>query len=301
MLTAQFNEIQSRRLGTPEFDKNGQFIVRVANVIALLLQLVSAGLLLGFYLNGNIDYQFPMKQEYLEFTETESGNFFVLQKETSAGKSSPAVALIVMCLITALFSHGLTLIPPVFKVYYRLAVRGLNLFNWLEYSVTASIMMYVLLLLNGVSDFVLLIAVCTLIGYCQLLGGLVPELMVYYGVGKTPGVPRWAYIWVPYIITFTMILVPWIVFFVYYGVAIQNRPPGAEGPPWWLNVAFASTFFTFNLFGLWFFVQRYVERSEKPAFLYKRPYAFILGYVVLSMMAKLPLTWFIAGGIFSRE
>lgn len=283
------------------YDKKRKWL-QVANLIAGLAQIISSILIFVFFGLGNLNYGVQVVQPYLKFIEQEGDAPPLIERnEKSLFIIKPAIALGIMCFITAM--HHFILVIPVFsRVSWWFGTQfttAMHVFNWFEYSITASIMMFVLLLLVGENNFVTLLALSAFIGLTQLLGGYLPEA-VMSGLGDSEKIPVYNFvIWVPFFLTFLMILVPWIAFFSYYFTSITEVD---TTPPWWLTVSFVVTFVVFNLFGLWFALQRLAESKKWPKFLAKRSrrWVFMMGYIVLSLTAKQALTWFIVGGIFAR-
>ena len=264
-------------------------LVYLTNAVAFVGQLGTAIALLVLVLTDKLALRVPLVQESQKFLEDGT----ILPLSFSIGALNPTWLLIAMCLITAL-NHGVILVPPMFRIYYRLGLRGFHPFSWIEYSLTSSLMLLVLLLLSGISQLALAIAVASMIGFVNLLGGLVPQAFDYY---TERAHPAWFVIWLPFSFATLLSLVPWAVILPYFWVGVANSEAAV---PIWLWFSFIGTFFNFNAFGFVFAGQYIAERSRWKI-LRRNPSVWMLSYASLSLFSKLYLTWFFASGILVRS
>jgi hypothetical protein len=263
----------------------GQTIVYVANAVALVAQFGSAIALAVLALVGTLSLRLPLTQSYLRYDPDGA----TAAETLDAGALNPTWLLVAMCVLTGL-NHGLVLIPPVFRVYFRLGEAGFNVFSWVEYTFTSSLMALVLLLLTGVSELSTAIPLASLLGFTNLLGGLLPEMLDYLTARR---LPKWIVFWLPAGITGALSLLPWVTIVAYF-VASALRSDVAV--PLWLWFSFAGTFFNFNAFAFVF-----VAQHLDLAFARRYRWIWMLNYTLLSLFSKLYLTWFFAGGILSRS
>src|SRR3954462_5289741 len=61
-------------------------------------------------------------------------------------------------LLLAALDHGLVALPPFRARYERALAAGVNPFRWLEYSLSASLMVVLIAMLTGIADYVALLA-----------------------------------------------------------------------------------------------------------------------------------------------
>jgi Heliorhodopsin len=59
-------------------------------------------------------------------------------------------------LLLAALDHGLVALPPFRARYERCLAAGVNPFRWLEYSLSASLMVVLIAMLTGIADYVAL-------------------------------------------------------------------------------------------------------------------------------------------------
>ncbi len=160
--------------------------------------------------------------------------------------------------------------PGVFEWYVRNLQRQRNYGRWIEYAVSASIMIVLIAMITGVSDIAALLAIFGL-NACMILFGL---LMEKY---EAPGIPNWLSFWFG---SFAGII-PWIV------VVIYVWSPGLEGanPPGFVYGIIVSLFVLFNVFAVNMWLQ---YRQIGPW----RDYVFgEKAYILLSLTAKALLAW----------
>jgi len=178
----------------------------------------------------------------------------------------PGVAAFVLISAAA---HAVLVLPGVFDWYRRNLERGRNDARWIEYSVSASIMIVLIAMLTGISD------VAALIG---LFG--VNASMIFFGLiqehAGRPGAGSLLPFWLGCIVG----AVPWIA------IAIYVVSPGtAANPPGFVYGIFVSLFTFFNVFALNMWLQ---YRRIGPW----RDYLFGESvYVLLSLTAKSALAW----------
>jgi hypothetical protein len=153
-------------------------------------------------------------------------------------------------------------------VYERDLRRGINRFRWVEYSLSATLMVILITFYSGITGIDAIIAIA------MILFGWIQELMNPPGRDKTTMLPFW----------FGTLagLAPW--------VAIVVNVVGAEMVPGLVYGIVVAQFVFFFSFGLNQWLQyRGVGRWADYAFGEK-------GYLVLSLVAKSVLAWQILGG-----
>lgn len=175
-------------------------------------------------------------------------------------------------LLLAAVDHGLTG-TVLRRRYDRGLQRGINRFRWVEYSVSATVMIILIAFYNGITDVAALVAIIGA-NVAMILFGWVQELMNPPGRDKTTMLPFW----------FGTVagLAPW--------VAIVANTVGADTVPGFVYGIVVSLFVFFMSFGLNQWLQ---YRQVGPW----RSYAFgEKAYLVLSLVAKSALAWQIFGG-----
>jgi hypothetical protein len=177
-------------------------------------------------------------------------------------------------LLLAAIDHLLMAAPGVFDWYARNLRRGRNYARWIEYAVSASLMVVLIAMLTGISDVAALGALFG-VNAAMILFGL---LMEHY---ERPGNPGW----LPYFFGCIAGAVPWLM------IGIYIWSPGNDAtPPNFVYAIFVSLFIFFNSFAVNMVLQ-YKRTGPWRAYLFGEG-----AYIVLSLAAKSALAWQVFGG-----
>lgn len=174
--------------------------------------------------------------------------------------------LVALFLLLAAVDHLLMATPPVRGWYERELGRGRNVARWIEYSVSASLMVLLIAMLTGISDVAALLAIAG-VNASMILFGLLMERQPADGTAD----------WTPYWFGCFAGAVPWIAIGVYL--------VGGDGTPGFVYRIFVSLLVLFNSFAVTMALQyRRVGRWRDPLFTER-------SYIVLSLAAKSALAW----------
>jgi hypothetical protein len=155
-----------------------------------------------------------------------------------------------------------------------------NPLRWIEYSITASLMTWVILQLSGVTNVFLLIVCGPVANILLQAQGFLQEKLR----GKT---------WLPTMLGWLIFAIQWTVILSYFFTAISSeRPENVQQVPWFVYSIIIGLLFLFAAFGL----VQLTHLTKWPAFM-KSAYAQDIAYLVLSLTAKLFLTWNLLIGI----
>lgn len=163
------------------------------------------------------------------------------------------------------------------KKYEEQIQKGMNLFRWMEYSITSSLMIVVIAMLCGVYDLASLIMIFAL-NACMILFGWVME--VHNQTTKKTN-------WTSFIFGCFAGVVPWVVLGIYFFNAIGSN---AEAVPTFVYAIFWSLLVSFNIFAINMVLQ-YKKVGKWKDYIYGE-YA----YITLSLVAKALLAWQVWGG-----
>ena len=122
----------------------------------------------------------------------------------------------IACAVFLLFAavdHLVTIVPPVFHLYVDNVGKGTNPFRWIEYSVSASIMIVLISLLTGITELTALINMFGANSAMILFGLLMEQVNVGY---LNPTAPR-RVSWWPFIFGCIAGVFPWIAISVQLG------------------------------------------------------------------------------------
>jgi len=164
------------------------------------------------------------------------------------------------------------LVSTVFNSRYNEDLsKGINPFRWAEYSVSSSIMMVIIAMLVGISDFGTLLLIFS-INATMILFGYLMELINQF-TQKT--------IWSPFYFGTFAGIVPWIVVFL---VILRSNPPDFVV---WIFISIAIFF---NMFAINMVLQ-YKKVGKWKDYLYGEKV-----YIILSLVSKTLLVWQVFAG-----
>ncbi len=166
------------------------------------------------------------------------------------------------------------------KAYFGKYIEGLkksqNMFRWVEYSLSSSVMIFVISQLNGISDYAALLAIFG-VNVSMILFGLLQEKYTKPGDGQ----------WLPFIFGCIAGIIPWIIFTVQ--LLSPNSPSDVPVPGFVYGIV-VSLFVLFNIFA-WVQYKQYRAKGKWVNYLRGEK-----AYIVLSLVAKSALAWQIFAG-----
>ena len=174
------------------------------------------------------------------------------------------------------FFHFFVSSPPIFPKYAEGLGRHINKYRWIEYSLSSSIMIVVILQLNGTADYVALLGIFG-VNVCMILFGWLQERYTTPGDGDM--LPFW----------FGSIAgaIPWIAIALNI---ISPKGPAEVTVPGFVYGIVISLFVLFNCFAIvqW---KQYQAKGKWANYLYGER-----RYIVLSFVAKSLLAWQVFAG-----
>lgn len=200
----------------------------------------------------------------------------------------PFAIAIALFLFLAAGDHLLMTVPRVRQWYEANLLRSINIARWVEYSVSASIMILLIALLNGINDLYALIALFG-VNASMILFGL---LMEKVNIGRDRDDVSWWPFWFGCIAG----IVPWIAIVIGLITAatdttvVNGVRVNPDGVPGFVYGIVISLFLLFNCFALNQWLQ-YRGRGRFADYLYGEKV-----YLVLSLVAKSALAWQIFAG-----
>ena len=178
----------------------------------------------------------------------------------------PAVATF---LFISAIAHLTLVLPGVFGWYVRNLERQRNDARWIEYSLSASLMIVLIAMLTGIGDIAALIALFG-VNAAMIFFGLVQEHYARPSSGQL----------LPFWLGCIVGAVPWIAIGVYF-----VSPGTAASPPGFVYGIFVSLFVFFNVFALNMWLQ-YRRVGRWRSYLFGESV-----YILLSLTAKSALAW----------
>ena len=175
-------------------------------------------------------------------------------------------------LLLAALDHALVATPGVHRWYERCLDRGVNYARWIEYSVSASIMIVLIGLFVGIRDLAAVVAIFAA-NTAMILFGLLMERQ------QRPGRADWSAFWFGSLIG----LVPWALIAVYLA-----QPSTVPGFVYAISILQFVLFFSFAVN----MSLQYAQIGWWRDYLHGE-----IGYIVLSLTAKSLLAWLIFANV----
>ena len=247
--------------------ENSLLRLRKLNIIAGFLHLVSFVAILAL----SNDASLPVNAIYLTDAPG-TGNF------------SPPINLlnlnigymVAAFMALSAFFHFFVASPKMFSKYTDGLAHHINKYRWIEYSLSSSIMIIVILQLNGTADYIALLAIFG-VNVCMILFGWLQERYTTPGDGDM--LPFW----------FGCIAgsIPWIATVI--NIVSPNGPANASTPVFVYGIVI-SLFLLFNSFAIvqW---KQYKANGKWADYLYGER-----RYIILSFIAKSLLAWQVFAG-----
>ena len=246
--------------------------LRTFNVVVGII-LLAEGILMFFLSNK---FALPITTEYLG---NGLGRAFPIPVHRVVGtvRLGPLVALFLLLSGVALL---LMAAPGINNWYKRHLLQGVNPGRWIEYSITASLMIVVIAMLTGIYDLVTLILLFFM-NATMILFGWMMELH-----NQTTAKTNWTSFYFGCLAG----AVPWVIIFLYFiSAAVGGNIPG------FVYGIMVSLFILFNIFAV-NMVLRYKKVGPWKDYMFAER-----AYVMLSLVAKSLLAWQVFAGTLARK
>jgi hypothetical protein len=239
------------------------------NLYAGVLHLITGILML--FLGLTLEWSQDVYTIYLNFEIIPVEPFFIVEPTPTVvfTLSYIGVLLASFPLMSAL-AHFLIAYPLNDKYIANLK-KGMNPYRWYEYSVSSSVMIFLITFLLGIWDLWSLVMIVVLNAMMIMFGYLMEVLNQYTEKTK----------WSPFVLGCISGFTPWLVLFGYFTAAISMAE---TQPPTFVYIIIFMYFFLFNIFAF---------RKWKDYLYGERM------YIVLSLLAKTLLAWIVFAGIFA--
>lgn len=243
------------------------------NLFMGLLHLIQGSIILVLSLQVEV---------FRDFKPTIYGRFFEVYEGGLYGPGTQelfelpfGILVAVFLLLSALF-HFLIALP--LKEKYLIGIeKGINEYRWYEYAISSSIMIVLLSAMFGLLTIEAIILIFVLNAVMNLFG-LLMEKMNPIGRTKTD--------WTPHFFGWIAGIAPWLMIVIY-----MLNSGDLSKLPWFVIPGLIFYFVVFNLFALNQILQ-YQKIGKWADYVYGEKM-----YVVLSLVGKSALAWFIFIGI----
>jgi len=242
--------------------------LRRFNIIMGFFHLIQGGLML--FLSSN--FSLPVTSSFQVF-DTTLNKLVPLHDTLVNLQIGPMVAAFLFLSAIAHFSVSTS---AGYRWYVENISKGINRARWIEYSLSASLMIVIIAMLVGITDIASLILVFS-INAAMILFGWLMEL---YNQN------RQKISWTPYWFGVFAGAIPWVAIAVYL-IGSGNE---AGGPPGFVYAIFFTIFLFFNAFAVNIVLQ-YKKIGKWKDYLYGER-----AYIILSLVAKSALAWQVFAG-----
>ena len=266
---------------------------KVVNAIAAIFHLVQAIVLIFVVTTQSLDRSVPLQEQYTnwipESKQDKNANYTIqlddmaLDLATVPTKSDFSIGwgVIVFFLLSGVFQC-----VNWFRKEYD--EEKTNPLRFIEYSISASIMLVLIALVNGIFDQSIIVLLAVSCAACQLCGLVSEQLLHLYKVHKNDtdlSNHLKVLAWVAHITGWLLILTAYAIIFRYYD--ISNRNSDGQAPEF-VTIIVISIFVLFSSFG----VVQLLEMTETIEYDIAE-----LVYVCLSLTAKSLLGWIIFANV----
>lgn len=245
--------------------------LRPFNVAAGALHLLQAVLFTVLLMRLDDQVTFPVTADYL----TGPPGFPLPPERVELFAVNVGAGVVVFLALSALF-HFTVASPPFFPRYAAGLRAGHNYFRWVEYSLSSSVMIWLIAQTTGITDIAALICLfalnATMIGF-----GALQEKYEHPGSGNL----------LPFVLGSLAGIVPWLAILVYF---LSLGSTSAAEPPGFVYGIIVSLFLFFNVFAINQLLQ-YRQVGPWRDYLYGERV-----YIVLSLVAKSALAWQVFAG-----
>lgn len=217
------------------------------------------------------DFLLPISGSYLNFNPATQ----TLEPTTKTLFDVSLPLLVAAFFFLSAVAH-FTIVTLYHRLYVRNLAKGINKARWIEYSLSASVMIVAISLLVGIYDIMSVVMLFALTAIMNLMG-LVMEVH-----NQTTKKTSWLSYWIGCLAG----AVPWVViaFYLWLGADSGSKAPDFV---YWI---FVSIFLFFNCFALNMVLQ-YKKIGPWKEYLYGER-----AYIILSLVAKSLLAWQVFAG-----
>jgi len=172
--------------------------------------------------------------------------------------------------LSALF-HFMVASSTFYPRYAEGLKKNQNIFRWVEYSLSSSIMIFLIAQLNGISDYAALLGIFG-VNVSMIWFGWLQEKFTKPGDGQ----------WLPFVFGCFAGIIPWIIFLIQL---LTPKSPSEVSAPGFVYAIVISLFLFFNCFALVQYKQ-YKAKGKWSNYLRGEK-----AYIILSFVAKSLLAW----------
>lgn len=245
--------------------------LRSYNIVAGFLHLIQAAAF-GFFLSQlSSQVTFPTTVDYM----TGPPGVDLPTERVELFEVNIGIGVVAFLLLSAIF-HFLISSPAFYSRYSASLLKNRNYFRWVEYSLSSSLMIWLIAQLSGISDISALVAIFA-VNASMIFFGALQEKYEIPGNGKG----------LPFIMGSMTGIVPWLLIGLY---TLQPGSTNAAEVPGFVVGIIIAQFVLFNTFAINQALQYKKWRSWANYLKGERT------YITLSLVAKSILAWQVFSG-----
>ena len=267
----------------------------VVNAVAAFIHLIQAGFIMFFTLKNSLDRSVPLQEQYTNWipenkkdtnaSYTIELDGMALNVATVPTKSEFSIAWgVISFFLLSFFFQSINICRKEYKD------DKTNPLRFIEYSISASIMLVLIALVNGIFDQSIIILIAVSCTACQLCGLVAEQLLNLHKKYKEQDEELSNNLkvlaWISHLIGWLLIITAYAIIFRYYDVSNRNSDGQA---PEFVTVIVISIFILFSSFGVVQLLQMTIPELEYDTA--------ELVYVCLSLTAKTVLGWIIYANV----
>lgn len=196
--------------------------------------------------------------------------------------------------ITAAFHLAIAFVPALNARYTQWTLaEGRNPLRWLEYSLSASLMTWVICAIAGLTNVFQLAIVGVVLNVALQYTGYQMEVSNALAKRRNRAAVRWE----PLIVGWLIFAAQWTLIWWYFFVTLASeRPDTVPGPPWYVYTVVIGLFVQYAAFGF-VHVGHFCGVTRR----FRSAYLLEVGFITLSFTTKLFLTWNLLIGIATNR
>ena len=239
-----------------------------------------AQLILALTVDNFKNFKLDIRNYYWTNIETGNGGEYLETQSSSMGNVKIGPLIFIFFFLSSFF-HFLVCIPRFNKIYWQQINDGKNYFRWIEYSISSTVMIWLIAMLFGCNDIALLMSISFSNATMNILG-LFQEK--YNKIRDE----NFKVDWYPFILGCFIGSCEWVVIFTYVLGSQFQKNSTLPGFVWGILIGYVIFFNTFP-------INMYLQ--YKRISLWKD---YIFGewcYILLSLASKTLLGWLVFGGL----
>jgi len=259
--------------------------LRVYNIVLAVIHLIICVFLIVYFAkireknkDKPVDYiNLDLFRHAFKFNSPKNFAQVVSEKAMSVGETGVTTLIVTFFAITAGF-HLLYAVNPG-DIYINGVLRGNNYLRWIEYGISATMMIVIIALLSGVKD---------INNYVLLIVSAIAIMSTGQWFETAKGNGKW----IPIIVGFVVMLGVFSVIFSSFSRRIKEGKEAGFKPPTWLYAIVIVMFIFYSSFGFVPIAQMIFKGNNR-----KYEYS----YLTLSLVSKVSLGMLVAVGFGSRQ